>query len=133
MGFLQREIFLKHGSLWSPNFLLLWREITTWGRAWMVFFVVSSSFCINVRKTTVSDVWTFSRCGSRAKLEAAAMTKHFALERKSFNGVHYDAGSVSNFPHHILQAKRDQKADEVRIDGFSRCLTPLQIKNHSKY
>src|SRR3984893_1837526 len=30
VGFLQREIFLKHGSLWSPNFLLLWREITTW-------------------------------------------------------------------------------------------------------
>ena len=38
VGFLQREIFLKHGSLWSPNFLLLRREITTWGRAWMVFF-----------------------------------------------------------------------------------------------
>jgi hypothetical protein len=61
------------------------------------------------------------------------MTKHFALERKSFNGVHYDAGSVFTFPRHILQAKRDQKADEVRIAGFSRRLTPLQITNHSKY
>ena len=69
----------------------------------------------------------------RAKLETATMTKHFALERKSFNGVHYDAGSVFNFPRHILQAKRDQKADEVRIAGFSRRLTPLQITNHSKY
>ena len=61
------------------------------------------------------------------------MTKHFALERKSFNGVHYDAGSVFNFPHNILQVKRDRKANEVRIAGFSRDLTPLQITNHSKY
>jgi len=33
VGFLQRKIFLKLGSSWSPNFLLLSREITTWGRA----------------------------------------------------------------------------------------------------
>jgi hypothetical protein len=67
------------------------------------------------------------------EIRAAAMTKHFALKRKFFNGVHYYAGSVFNFPHKILQAERDQKADEIRIDGFSRRLTPLEITYHSKY
>jgi hypothetical protein len=41
VGFLQRKIFLKHGSLWSPNFLLLHRVITTWGRTWMVAGMLS--------------------------------------------------------------------------------------------
>jgi len=42
-----------------------------------------------------------------------------------------EASSI--FHNNILQAKRDHKADEVRIAGFSWRLTPLQITNHSKY
>jgi hypothetical protein len=64
---------------------------------------------------------------ARVKLETAAMTKHFALKRKFFNCAHYYAGSVFNFSHKILQAERDQKGDEVRIDGFSRRLTAVEI------
>ena len=66
---------------------------------------------------------------ARVKLETAAMTKHFALKRKFFDGAHHYAGTVFDFS---LQAERDQKVDEVRIDGFSQRLTPLEIMSHSE-
>jgi hypothetical protein len=131
VGFLQRKIFLKLGSLWSPNFLLLSREITTWGRAWMAIstLVVLSGLTLGTLLflTCLLPMWL-----ARVKLETAAMTKHFALKRKFFDGAHYYAGTVFNLPHKILQAERDQKVDEVRTDGFSQRLTPLEIMSHSE-
>ena len=93
---------------------------------------VSSSLWINVGKTTFPDVCLLPMWLARVKLETAAMTKHFALKRKFFDGAHYYAGTVFNLPHKILQAERDQKVDEVRIDGFSQRLTPLEIMSHSE-
>ena len=93
---------------------------------------VSSSLWINVGKTTFPDVCLLPMWLARVKLETAAMTKHFALKRKFFDGAHHYAGTVFNFPHKILQAERDQKVDEVRIDGFSQRLTPLEIMSHSE-
>jgi hypothetical protein len=93
---------------------------------------VSSSLWINVGKTTFPDVCLLPMWLARVKLETAAMTKHFALKRKFFDGAHHYAGTVFNFPHKILQEERDQKVDEVRIDGFSQRLTPLEIMSHSE-
>ena len=93
---------------------------------------VSSSLWINVGKITFTDVCLLPMWLARVKLETAAMTKHFALKRKFFDGAHHYAGTVFNFPHKILQAERDQKVDEVRIDGFSQRLPPLEIMSHSE-
>src|SRR6476469_6932388 len=97
VGFLQRKIFLKLGSLWSPNFLLLSREITTWGACLDGYLDVSSSLWINVAKITFTDVCLLPMWLARVKLETAAMTKHFALKRKFFDGAHHYTGTVFNF------------------------------------
>jgi hypothetical protein len=60
---------------------------------------VSSSLWINVGKTTFPDVCLLPMWLARVKLETAAMTKHFALKRKFFDGAHHYAGTVFNFPH----------------------------------
>jgi hypothetical protein len=91
---------------------------------------VSSSLWINVGKTTFPDVCLLPMWLA-VKLETAAMTKHFALKRKFFDGAH-QRGNRLQFSHKILQAERDQKVDEVRIDGFSQRLTPLEIMSHSE-
>ena len=48
-----------------------------------------------------------------------------------FDGAH-QRGNRLQFSYKILQAERDQKVDEVRIDGFSQRLTPLEIMSHSE-
>ena len=92
---------------------------------------VSSSLWINVGKITFTDVCLLPMWLARVKLETAAMTKHFALKRKFFDGAH-QRGNRLQFSHKILQAERDQKVDEVRIDGFSQRLPPLEIMSHSE-
>ena len=60
-----------------------------------------------------------------------AMTEHFALKRKSSNGIPYHLGSIFNFSHKIFQRERDQKPDELRIAGLSRRQTPLEIMSYN--
>ncbi len=116
VGFLQRKIFLKLGSLWSPNFLPLSREITTWGRAWMAIstLVVLSGLTLGklLLRVSSSDV---ARAGETV---TAAMTNHFALKRKFFDGARHYAGTVFNFPHKSLQAERDQKVERFVSIAF---------------
>src|SRR5260370_28904977 len=64
------------------------------------------------------DVRTSSFCGSRAKLDTVAMNERFALKRepRSDRRSADHVGEVFNLANKILQAERDQKADETRID-----------------
>jgi hypothetical protein len=59
-----------------------------------------------------------SFCGSRTKLETVAMNERFAVRRQPRNGRHSTdlRGKSSIWQEKILQAERDQKADEARID-----------------
>ena len=86
---------------------------------------------LTLGKLPCPDVCLLPMWLARVKLETAAMTKHFALKRKFFDGAH-QRGNRLQFSHKILQAERDQKVDEVRIDGFSQRLTPLEIMSHSE-
>jgi hypothetical protein len=63
---------------------------------------------------------------ARVKLETAAMTKHFALKRKFFDGTHHYTGTVFNFHTRFFKQNEIRKSTRFVSTAFLSVYRPLR-------
>ena len=96
-GIFATEDFSQAWVIVESKFLATQSRNNNLGACLDGYLDVSSSLWINVGKITFTDVCLLPMWLARVKLETAAMTKHFALKRKFFDGAHHYTGTVFNF------------------------------------
>jgi hypothetical protein len=126
VGFLQRKIFSQAWVIVESKFLATQSRNNNLGACLNGYLDVSSSLWINVGKITFTDVCLLPMWLARVKLETAAMTKHFALKRKFFDGAHHYTGTVFNFHTRFFKQNEIRKSTRFVSMAFLSVYRPLR-------
>jgi len=81
---------------------------------------------LTLGKLPCPDVCLLPMWLARVKLETAAMTKHFALKRKFFDGAHQYTGTVFNFHTRFFKQNEIRKSTRFVSMAFLSVYRPLR-------